>query len=160
MPSQPVNFFQFEKLVAELTRSDVDFVFGGDIAMLLQGALSLTLDAAICVGDRPDNIRRMLQCLERRGGGWTREPKPEHFIPDEGSIRVMEEFDLGTCTRMKGKSIDDFRPRLRYLESGDVLIPYIAPEDLLLLKQGASRQKDRLDVAAMKKIIEHERMTK
>jgi hypothetical protein len=54
----------------------------------------------------------------------------------------------------------DFRARLRYLESGDVRIPYIAPEDLLLLKQGSSLQKDRLDVAAMKEIIERERKAK
>jgi hypothetical protein len=143
--------------LAELARSGVEFAVVGDIAIVLNGALSLTLDAAIIVGDSPDNIRRMLQCLERWGEGWARELKPDDFTPQEGSIRVVEEFDLDIFTRMKGKSIDDFRPRLRYLESGDVRIPYIAPDDLLLLKQGSSRQKDQLDVAALKEIIERER---
>jgi hypothetical protein len=151
---------RFEKQLAELARGGVDFAVVGDIAILLNGALSLTLDAAIIVGDSPDNIRRMLQCLERWGEGWARELKPEDFVPQEGSIRVMEEFDLDIFTRLKGKSLDDFRSRLRHLESGDVRIPYLAPEDLLSLKQGSSRQKDQLDVAAMKEIIERERKTK
>ena len=149
-----------ERQLAELARSGVDFAVVGDIAIVLNGSLSLTLDAAIIVGDSPDNIRRTLRCQERWGEGSARELKPEDFTPQEGSIRVMEEFDLDIFTRMKGKSIDDFRPRLRHLESGGVRIPYLAPEDLLSLKQGSSRDKDRLDVAAMKEIIERERRAK
>ena len=70
------------------------------------------------------------------------------------------DFDLDIFTRMRGKSIDDFRPRFRYIESGGVRIPCIAPEDLLFLKQGSWREKDQLDVAAMKEIIERERNAK
>ena len=69
-------------------------------------------------------------------------------------------FDLDIFTRMKGKSIDDFRPRFRYIESGGVRIPFIAPDDLLFLKQGSWREKDQIDVAAIKEIIERERKAK
>ncbi len=37
----------------------------------------------------------------------------------------MEEFDLDIFTWMKDKSLDDFRPRLRHLETGGVRIPYL-----------------------------------
>lgn len=35
-------------------------------------------------------------------------------------------------------------------------IPYLSPEDLILLKQGSWRDKDKLDVKAMKEILERE----
>jgi hypothetical protein len=40
----------------------------------------------------------------------------------------MEEFDLDLFARMSGRSLEDFRPRLRHLETGGVRIPYLAPE--------------------------------
>ena len=151
---------RFEKQLAELARSGVDFAVVGGLAVILNGYPRFTLDADIIVSDKPENIRNMLHCLEKWGEGWARELKPEEFVPQEGSIRVMEEFDLDIFTRMRGKSIDDFRPRFRFIESGGVRIPYIAPEDLLFLKQTSWREKDQLDVAAMKEIIERERKAK
>ena len=71
----------------------------------------------------------------------------------------MEEFDLDIFTRMNGKSLDDFRPRLRYLETGGVRVPYLAPEDLIFLKQDSWRDKDKLDVQAMREIIARETRT-
>ena len=74
----------------------------------------------------------------------------------EGSVRLIEDFILDMFTRMRGKSLDDFRPRLRYLEAGGVRIPYLAPEDLIFLKQDSWRDKDKLDVQAMREIIARE----
>jgi hypothetical protein len=75
-------------------------------------------------------------------------------VAQEGAIRVMEEFDLDIFTRMAGKSLDYFRPRLRHLDASGVRIPYLAPQDLILLKEGSWREKDQLDVAALRKILE------
>ncbi len=57
---------------------------------------------------------------------------------------------------MRGKSLDDFRAQLRYLETGGVRIPYLSPGDLIFLKQDSWRDKDKLDVQAMKEILERE----
>jgi len=57
---------------------------------------------------------------------------------------------------MSGKALADFRPRLRQLETGGVRIPYLAPEDLIFLKQDSWRDKDKLDVQAMREIIARE----
>jgi hypothetical protein len=78
--------------------------------------------------------------------------KVEDFVPQEGSIRVMEDFDLDIFTRMHGKSLEDFRPRLRYFETAGTRIPYLAPKDLIFLKQGSWREKDQLDVVVLRKI--------
>ena len=59
-------------------------------------------------------------------------------------------------TRMKGRSLEDFRPRLRHLETGGVRIPYLSPADLVFLKEDSWRDKDKLDVLAMREIIARE----
>ena len=97
-----------------------------------------------------------MKSLEGWGEGWARELKPEEFVPQEGSIRVMEDFDLDIFTRMRGKSLEDFRPRLRYLDASGVRIPYLSPIDLIFLKENSWRDKDKLDVLAMKEIVARE----
>jgi len=57
---------------------------------------------------------------------------------------------------MRGKSLDDFRPNLRHFASDDVQIAYLSPTDLIYLKDGSWREKDQLDVSAMKEIIAKE----
>ncbi len=54
------------------------------------------------------------------------------------------------------KTLDDFRPNLRFFESDEVRIAYLSPADLIFLKQGSWREKDQLDVAAMKEILARE----
>jgi hypothetical protein len=147
----------FEKLLAELETGGVDFAVVGGVAVIANGYLRLTEDLDILVHDAPENIRKLLHCLEKWGEGWARELTVEEFIPQEGAIRVMEEFDLDIFTRMRGKSLDDFRPRLRCLETRNLRMRHLSPEDLIFLKQESWREKDRLDVLAMKEILERER---
>ncbi len=68
----------------------------------------------------------------------------------------MEEFDLDIFTRMNARPLDYFRLRLRYLETSGVRIPYLVPEDLVFLKQDSWRDKDKLDVQAIREIIARE----
>ncbi len=147
---------RFEKLLVALAASRVDFAVVGGLAVIFNGYPRLTLDADILVQDAPDNLRRLLACLANWGEGWARELKPEDFVFPEGSIRVTEEFDLDIFTRMRGRSLDDFRPRLRYLETGSIRLPYLAPADLIFLKQDSWRDKDKLDVQAMRDILARE----
>ena len=150
---------RFEKLLVALATDGIDFAVVGGLAVIFNGYPRLTLDADILVHAAPENLRKLLDCLAGWGEGWARELKPEDFIYDQGAIRVMEEFDLDIFTRMNGKSLEDFRPRLRHLETGSVRIPYLAPEDLIFLKQGSWRDKDKLDVQAMREIIAREART-
>ena len=156
LPDPKETTFRFEKLLVVLANSKLDFAVVGGLAIILNGYPRITLDADILVNDAPDNIRRLLDCLATWGEGWARELKVEEFVPQEGSIRVMEDFDLDIFTRMRGRSLDDFRPRLRFLEIGEARIPYISPEDLIYLKQNSWRDKDKLDVLAMEEIVARE----
>jgi hypothetical protein len=151
-PNQTVS--RFEKLLVGLARKGIDYAVVGGVAVILNGYPRVTVDVDILVSDSAENLRKLLDCLGSWGEGWARELKIEDFAPQEGSIRVMEDFDLDIFTRMAGKALDYFRPGLRYLEADEIRIPYLSAQDLILLKQGSWREKDLLDVAALRKILE------
>jgi len=155
-PKPRETISRFEKLLAALVTEGVDFAVVGGLAVIFNGYPRLTLDADILVHDARENLGKLLDCLAGWGQGYARELKPEDFVCEPGAIRVMEEFDLDIFTRMKAKALDDFRPRLRYLETSGVRIPYLAPEDLIFLKEGSWRDKDKFDVQAMREIIARE----
>lgn len=155
-PDPKETISRFEKLLAGLARAGVDFAVVGGLAVILNGYPRLTLDVDILAHDDPENIRKLLECLRGWGEGWARELRVEDFTPQEGCIRLTEEFDLDIFTRMKGKSLTDFRSGLRDLEMEAVRISYLSPADLIFLKEGSWREKDQLDVQAMKEILERE----
>lgn len=157
MPSNDPNGpSQFEKLLAGLAQHGVDFAVVGGLAIVLNGYPRLTVDADILVQPSPENLEKLLDYLKTWGEGWARELKIEDFEVAQGSIRVSEDFDLDIFVRMRGKTLDDFRPNLRYFASEDVSIAYLSPADLIYLKEGSWREKDQLDVSAMKEILARE----
>lgn len=152
------NFFRFGSLLVELARAKVDFAVVGGVAVSLNGFVRATEDVDIIVQNSPDNLRRLLDSLKNWGEGWARELKIEDFAIEEGSIRVMESFDLDIFVKMRGQTLDDFRPNLRYFESEGRRIAYLSPAELIFLKLGSWREKDQLDVSAMKEILAREAM--
>jgi hypothetical protein len=136
--------------------SGVDFAVVGGLAVIFNGYPRLTLDVDILVNSELENLRKLLTCLEKWGEGYARELKTDDFLIDAGCVRVVEDFDLDIFTRMRDRSLDDFRPRLRYLETANIRIPYLSPADLIYLKDGSWRDKDKLDVKAMEEIIKRE----
>jgi hypothetical protein len=147
---------RFEKLLAALAARDVDFCVVGGLAVILNGHVRLTEDVDVLVSEAPANIHKLLEVLRAWGEGWARELQPEEFVAQEGAIRVQEEFDLDIFTRMRGHSIEDFRPRFRYFVTGGTRIAYLCPADLILLKQGSFRDKDQQDTLAMQEALRRE----
>ncbi|HAO78450.1 MAG TPA: hypothetical protein DCQ92_05635 [Verrucomicrobia subdivision 3 bacterium] len=147
---------EFEKLLASLARQSIDFAVVGGLAVILNGYPRLTLDADILVHGSPENLGKLLEALKKWGDGCAGELKIEDFAAGEGAVRVTEFFDLDIFVRLGGKTLDDFRSNLRFFESNEVRIAYLSPADLIFLKQGSWREKDQLDVSAMKEILARE----
>jgi hypothetical protein len=150
----------FEKLLADLTAAGIDFAVVGGVAVIANGYGRLTEDLDILVSDSPENLVKLLDVLGRFGEGFARELTPADFPRQEGSIRIVEDFALDVFTLMRGRTLDDFRPQLRRREVHSCSFLHLAPEQLIQLKQGSWREKDQIDVAAMKEVIERERRAK
>src|SRR5688572_9162247 len=109
MPSHAESFFRFEELLVDLAKAGVDFAVVGGVAVSLNGFIRATEEVDIIISEKPENVSKLLQQLQHWGEGWARELRTEEFVPQEGSIRVQEDFDLDIFTRMRGKSLEDFR---------------------------------------------------
>lgn len=148
---------RFERLLAELARSDVDFCVVGGLAVILNGYVRVTDDVDILVNPARDNLERMLDVLKQWGEGWARDLTPEDFPEQEGSVRIAErEFDLDIFVQMRGNTLETFRPALRFFESSGVRIPHLGPESLIVLKQESWRDKDKHDTQAMREALQRE----
>jgi acylphosphatase len=139
-----------------LARAGIDFAVVGGVAVSMNGFVRATEDVDIIVNASPENLGKLIEHLKGWGEGWARELKVEDFSIEAGAVRLIEDFILDMFVLMREKSLEEFRPRLRYLETGGVRIPYLAPEDLIFLKQDSWRDKDKLDVQAMREIIARE----
>jgi hypothetical protein len=152
-PEPKESISRFAKLLVGLAQAEVDYAIVGGLAVVFNGFDRLTLDADILVHASSENLQKLLDYLSRWGEGWARELRPDDFTLAEGSIRVTEDFDLDIFTQMRGRTLDFFRPRLKKLQLGETVVRYLAPQDLVLLKEDSWREKDRLDAAAMKEAM-------
>ncbi len=151
-PSTPENSTPFESLLVDLVRAGVEFAVVGGVAVSLNGFVRSTDDLDILVDENPDNIRKLLACLRGWGEGWARELTPDDFRPQEGSVRVTEDFELDIFTRMRGHSLAGFHSHVRRLDASGVAIPCLDAEALIQLKRDSWREKDRIDVEALTRI--------
>lgn len=153
---QNQSLSHYGKLLVALASGRVEFAVVGGLAVIFNGYPRLTLDADIIVEDSPANLQRMLEVLSGWGEGFARELSVSDFTPEEGAVRIGEEFDLDIFTRLRGLAWRDFQPRLRHIDHGGIRIPYLSPQDLLHCKENSVREQDQLDVIAMKKIIQQQ----
>lgn len=148
---------RFERLLAALARSDVDFCVVGGLAVVLNGYVRVTEDVDILVNPERRNLERMLGVLKQWGEGWARDLTPDDFPVQEGSVRIAEqEFDLDIFVQMRGHSLESFRPVLRYFDAAGTRVPYLGPNGLILLKQDSWRDKDQRDTQAMREALQAE----
>ena len=83
---------QFEKLLAGLARSGIDFAVVGGLAVILNGYPRMTTDADIIVNPSAANLGRLLKFLAGWGEGWARELSPADFEIEQGAVRVKRDI--------------------------------------------------------------------
>jgi acylphosphatase len=142
----------FEKLLVALVCGKVDFVTIGGVACALNGFVRTTEDVDLLVAGDPENIQRLLAVLQNVGQGFARELSPSDFSDEEGAIRVIEEFPIDIFIRIGGRHIEDIHAHVRYSQIQGIPVPYLSAEGLILLKKESVRDKDQIDVAALRRI--------
>ena len=144
----------FEELLEGLSKSNIDYILIGGLAVDICGFSRVTMDMDILVKMSEENIKKLLNCLESFGEGSAKELNPEDFTLEEGCIRVVEEFPLDIFTLVKGYAYQDLLPYNDiFITEKGVKIRYLNAEGLIELKKGSMRPKDQLDVQELRKII-------
>lgn len=147
------DYTPFEKLLVALARAEVVYMTVGGVACSLSGFVRTTEDVDVLVARDSANIDRLLQALTGFGEGAARELSPADFTDEEGAVRVVEDFPLDLFVRMGGRHYEDLLPFIQHVDLDGVRIPFLGPEGLIMLKQDSVREKDRIDVIALKKLL-------
>ncbi|MEQ1850048.1 MAG: nucleotidyl transferase AbiEii/AbiGii toxin family protein [Chthoniobacteraceae bacterium] len=150
----------FEKLLARLADSGVRFILVGGLAVALHGYVRLTEDVDILLDSTDENLRRFLTCLADFGEGFARELSVADFTDEEGAIRIVEETEhcqIDVFTRMAGLRYADFAADAPKHRLGDRTLLYASKAALIRLKSASVREKDHLDVSALRRLEEDPR---
>ena len=145
----------FEKLLALLAERDVRFVVVGGIAVALQGYVRLTEYVDLLLDDSRENIEQLLKTLGTYGEGFARELSVDDFDDSEGAIRLVEEAELcqmDLFTRMSGRRYADVLQDADTLTLRGHAIRYASKASLTRWKEASVREKDRLDVLALRRL--------
>jgi hypothetical protein len=145
----------YEKLLVSLVRAEVNFIVVGGVAVALNGFVRTTEDVDILIERSEDNVRRLLGALQSFGEGHARELGFDDFEEAEGAVRLIEDFPLDMFTVMRGQTYQDLINRSHHSTIGDANINFLGAEALIELKEPSDREKDQIDVAALRRQMEN-----
>ncbi len=147
----------YEELLANLARAEIKFMVVGGVAVALNGFVRTTDDVDILIERSEENVARLLTVLASFGAGHARELSFKDFDEVEGAVRVVEDFPLDIFTVMRGHRYAELIQHVRQTEIHGILVHFLDAEGLIRLKQDSHREKDRIDIAALRKRTENER---
>jgi hypothetical protein len=145
----------FEQLLGLLAEAGIRFVVVGGIAVTLQGYVRLTEDVDLLVDAEPSNLSSLLELLGAYGEGFACELSLEDFTDEEGAIRIVEETEqcqIDLFTRISGRTYGDVVVDADAFPLRGKMIRYASKESLIAWKESSAREKDRLDVLALKRL--------
>jgi len=146
----------FEKLLVRLAEAKVDFILVGGLAVALNGYVRLTEDVDLLVSADPENLRRLLASLATFGEGYGGTLDLSDFNEEPGAIRIIEEKEsciIDLFTVMAGCTYRDLIADSETTTLVGHSIRYASKSALIRLKSGSVREKDQIDVIALKGLI-------
>ena len=150
----------FEKCLESLLAERVDFLVVGGLAVTLNGYVRLTEDVDILVSLDRENVEHLIRALAGLGEGHGGEIQPEDLTDEPGAIRVIEESigaQIDIFTRMADLTFEDLVDGSEESGLGDRVFRYASKSQLIRIKESSRREKDQLDVIALRQLIENPR---
>lgn len=154
--TRPATWDDVRTLARLLDEEGTRWALIGGYAIAAHGFVRLSEDVDILVDPSPENTGRWIKALARLPDGATRELfGEEDLFEREGpyAIRVNDEFTIDVMPSACGHGWAELE---RYIEQrvvGDVRIPVLGLEGLLLTKEGM-RDKDRADAAVLRRTLD------
>jgi hypothetical protein len=143
----------YVKLLADLVDGKVDFVTVGGLACAMNGHVRMTVDVDILVKRTDNNLSSLLNVLMNVGEGYASELSLEDFPDEEGAVRVIEDFPIDIFVRMNGQTFESLAENILCKQIDQTTIPYLDVAGLLILKSESLREKDRIDVIALRQLL-------
>jgi len=144
----------FEKLLVHLLDREIDFILVGGLAVAMNGYPRMTEDVDVWINPDERNIRNLISALGEFGEGHGGGLEVSDFSDEPGAIRVIEDFPLDLFLQMNGISFEQILEERRVRAFKGRELPYLSAEGLIRVKSGSMREKDQLDIHALKQIME------
>ena len=160
----------YEEILREFQKQKVKYVIVGGIAVNLLGGLRNTADMDILVEMSNDNLRKAVQILTQQGYT-VKQPVNPLGIADEETRRDwihhkhMKAFNFYKDLELKEVDIiidtpvsyEQAKKNFLRVRCGDLVLPVIAIDHLIKMKEKAGRDIDKIDIKALKKIQQFRR---
>ena len=160
----------YEEILREFQKQKVKYVIVGAIAVNLLGGLRNTADMDILVEMSNDNLRKAVQILTKQGYT-VKQPVNPLGISDEETRKDwvhnkhMKAFNFYKDLELKEVDIiidtpvsyEQARKNSLRVRCGDLVLPVIAIDHLIKMKEKAGRDIDKIDIKALKKIRQFRR---
>ena len=163
--------FDPERMLAALARQEVRFVLIGGMAAILHGDVGVTVDIDIVPGRSSANLERLALALRDLGARIRTEAEPDglafdcsarffaNLSPDSIVNMTTESGDLDVTFQPSGtQGFSDLRRDAVEIEAADGLHILVASlEDVIRSKEAAGREKDRLALPRLRRLLDRVR---
>lgn len=156
--------FDPEQVLRTLEAHEVRYVLVGGLAATLYGSPHVTTDIDITPDREPDNLIALAAALEELQARIRSEGVPEGLAFDRSAAGLARVEILNLTTRYGDlditfvpagtKGYDDLRRRAVEIEIRDVRVPVAALADVIRSKEAAGREKDRLTLPTLRRLLE------
>ncbi|HMJ90329.1 MAG TPA: hypothetical protein VK530_10955 [Candidatus Acidoferrum sp.] len=156
---------EFEKILAALSQSGVQFIVVGGVAGNLHGSARITYDLDVVYARTRENISCVVKVLKPFAPYLRGAPPGLPFVFDERTVRNGLNFtlttDLGDFDLLGeiagGGSYNDLLPSTISVHEGTLRFRCVTLERLIQLKRAAGRPKDFEAIAELQAILEERR---
>ena len=108
-----------------------------------------TEGVGILIEPSSENVDRLLRALASWGEGYVRDLTREDFAIVPGAVRLVEDYPLDMFCLIEGKTFAEYLPETRLSADG---FRYLSPAALIETKTHTRREKDLIDVLALREI--------
>jgi len=160
--------FDPERLLSALTDRDVRFILIGGMAAVLHGDVGVTVDIDVVPERSDENLERLAEALRDLNARVRTEGEPER-LPFDCSAAFFRKLPADSIVNMTTKAGDldlafcpsgtegfsDLRRDAVEIEAADRLHVFVASlEDVIRSKQAADREKDRLALPRLRRLLD------
>ena len=160
--------FDPERMLSVLAEEGVQFVLIGGMAAILHGDVGVTMELDVVPDREAANLERLARALRELGARIRIEGEPEglafdcsarffaNLSPDSIVNMTTEAGDLDVTFCPSGTSgFDDLRRDAIEIEAADRLHVWVASlEDVIRSKEAAGRDKDRVAVPRLRRLLD------